>query len=466
MSISNAVHEYFLAQRPRHLMELKQFLSISSISTLPEHAGDVQQAAAWIAAALEAAGVPDVRILPTAGNPLVYGHWPASPVQPTVIIYGHYDVQPVDPVEDWISDPFHPEERDGRLYARGASDDKGNMYMPVKAVEALRAMEDRPAINLKFLIEGEEETGSPNLPAFIETHRELLSADIALSADGSMWSSDTPSLTCGSRGMAGLQVNVQGPRSDLHSGHHGGSAPNPIHALVLLLGSMRGPDGRITVDGFYDKVRPLSVDERRQIAAVPFDEDTYRATLGVETLAGEADYSVLERRWVRPTLEVNGIWGGFRGSGSKTVIPSTAHAKITCRLVADQDPKHVLSCIELHLAKHTPGGTRVTTQRFAGSARPYLMSKDHPALLAAAQVLLALYGKEPLIIRTGATLPVAELFDTQLGIRLVFFGFGEPENNIHGPNESLRLASFDRGVRAYYDMLHRLAYIHPDQLKR
>ena len=261
-----------------------------------------------------------------------------------------------------------------------------------------------------------------------------------------------------------MQIDVEGANSDLHSGMHGGGVQNPIHALTAILASMRGPDGRILVEGFYDRVRDLSPEERADIARVPFDEEAYKASLGVDELFGEAGYSTLERQWARPTLEVNGIWGGFQGDGVKTVLPNRAHAKITCRLVPDQDPQEIIGLLEAHVRRHTPPGVRVTVRSFPGSARPFLMPREHPALQAAGEVLAQQYGREPLIIRTGGTLPVADLFRSVLGIWLVFFAFGDPDGNMHAPNEFMRLSSFDRGVRAYYQLLHKLAQYQPEAL--
>src|SRR5690606_2568023 len=282
--------------------------------------------------------------------------------------------------------------------------------------------------------------------------------------DGGQWDEHTPALTIGAKGLAGVQIDVEGANSDLHSGMHGGGVQNPIHALVAILASMRGADGQILVEGFYDRVRELSAGERADIARVPFDEEAYKASLGVDELFGEAGYSTLERQWARPTLELNGIWGGFQGEGIKTVLPSRAHAKITCRLVPDQDPDEIIALLQEHVRRHTPAGVRVTVRAFPGSARPFLMPREHPALQAAGRVLAEQYGREPLVVRTGGTLPVADLFRSVLGVWLVFFAFGEGDGNMHAPNEFIRLSSFDRGVRAYYHLLHRLAGFEPAAL--
>ncbi|HEY8450036.1 MAG TPA: dipeptidase [Bacillota bacterium] len=459
------MERYLNDRRPQQLAALKEFLRIPSISALPEHAADVELAASWLAEQLRRIGVPDVRVLPTAGRPIVYGHWPVASDRPTVAIYAHYDVQPVDPVAAWTTPPFEPSERDGRLYARGASDDKGNLMIPLFALEALAALAGGPPLNIKLIFEGEEEIGSPSLPAFFAAQRELLRADLALCADGSMWSADTPSLTVGCRGITALEIHVQGPRADLHSGMYGGTVQNPIHALVELLAGMRHPDGRVAVAGFYDRVRPLTEAERRQIRTIPFIEEDYLQAIGAPAPFGEPGFSTLERQWARPTLEVNGIGGGFQGEGVKTVLPAEARAKLTCRLVPDQDPDDVAALIEAHVEQHRPAGCTVRVHRFPGGARPYLMPLEHPALEAAARVLEGVYGRRPLVTRTGGTLPVADLFRSQLGMWFVFFSFGEPDNNLHAPDEFLRLGSFDRGIRAYCRLLQELSALSPEQLR-
>lgn len=462
------VARYLQENRERHLQELMQFLRIPSVSALSDHDHDCLRAAQWVADRLRAAGVPDVRVVATPGKPVVYAHWPAAEnagTAPTVIIYAHYDVQPVDPVDRWTSPPFDPEIRDGRIYARGASDDKGNLLIPILAVEALAAVGGRLPLNIKFLFEGEEEIGSPSLPQFLTEHRDLVQADLVLCADGGMWSTDIPSLTVGSRGIAALQIDVKSARTDLHSGMHGGVVQNPIHALVRILSGMRDAAGRITVPGFYDGVRELTETERRQLAAVPFSEEEYRQELGVPDFAGEPGYTILERLWTRPTLEVNGIWGGFQGEGTKTVIPAEAHAKITCRLVPDQDPDDVLDKLEAFIRSNAPVGCTVSVQRFSGSAHPYLMPYDHPSLRVAAEVLVEQYGREPVVVRMGGTVPVAEMFRSLLGIWFVYFSFGEPDNNLHAPDEFLRLQSFDRGIRSWARLLQRLAGLDPAELR-
>ncbi|HXX38343.1 MAG TPA: dipeptidase [bacterium] len=460
-----AADTYLRKVRDRHLEELIAFLRIPSVSALPAHKSAVTEAAGWLAERLRTVGVPDVRILPTAGNPVVYGHWHARNGLPTILIYGHYDVQPVDPLALWDSPPFEPTVRDGCLFARGATDDKGSLYTPIAALDAVREIAGAPPLNLKFMLEGEEEIGSPNLAPLLREHHALLEADLAVSADGSMLDVDTPSLTIGSRGLTGLQIDVRGARTDLHSGVYGGAVPNPIHALATLLGEMHDARGRVTVQGFYDEVRPLSGSDRQEIARIPFDEAAYRSQLGVEALTGEPEYTPVERVTVRPTLEINGVWGGFQGDGIKTVLPAEAHAKITCRLVPDQDPDRIADAVERHVHRHGSAEVTFTVSRFPGKARAYLMPSDHPGLAAAARALRAVYGRDPVRVRIGGTLPVSDLLRDILGMWLVFFAFGEPDNRMHAPNEFLRLQSFDRGTRAYVRLFDGMGTLAPGALR-
>jgi acetylornithine deacetylase/succinyl-diaminopimelate desuccinylase-like protein len=448
---------YLTENQARFLEEYLDFVRIPSISALPEHADDVQQAAEWTAKRLEAAGVENARILPTGGHPVVYGDWLHAPGKPTILIYGHFDVQPVDPVEQWQTPPFEPDIRDGRIYARGASDDKGSMVAPILAVEALLKGEGNAPVNLKFCFEGQEEIGSPNLPDFMPKHKDLFACDLALSADGGQWSETEPSILLSLKGICGLQIDVKGAVSDLHSGLYGGAIQNPIHALVRLLDSMRGPEGKILVDGFYDKVVEFSKDERAEIARVPFDEADMLQTLGLEAVFGEPGYTTRERAWIRPTLELNGIWGGFQGEGTKTVLPNEAHAKITCRLVADQDPGEIIDLLTAHIKKHALPGVTVSVKPLSIQGKPYAMAADHPGNEAACQVLEELYGKKPYYIRVGGSIPITSLFLDHLSVYTVSFGFQLQDENFHAPNEFYRLSNFERGPVAYCKLLHRLA---------
>jgi len=439
-----------------YLDELAEFLRIPSISSLPEHAPDVKRAADWVAGRLSSAGIEDIQTLPTQGHPVVYGQWMHAPGKPTVMIYGHFDTQPVDPFELWTHPPFEPVIKDDRIYARGASDDKGNMLIPILAAEAMLKTRGRLPVNLKFFFEGQEEIGSPQMPDFISSRRDLLACDMVLSADGGQWEENQPALNVGRRGLCALQIDVQSADHDVHSGTYGGTFQNPIHALAQLVASMHGPRGEIAVEGFYAAVRELSAAERSQIAEIPYAETRYMRELGVKALYGEAGYATYERAWARPTLEVNGIWGGFQGEGIKTVIPSKAHAKVTCRLVPDQQPDKIVDLISAHVAKHAPTGAAVQVKKLAGSADPVLIPFDHPGNQAARGVLKALYGKEPYVVRTGGTIPVSGLLLKHLGAHLVNFAFGLEDENLHAPDEFFRISSFKRGLNAYGLILEEL----------
>ncbi|MER3405305.1 MAG: dipeptidase [Chloroflexota bacterium] len=447
---------YLQTHQARFVNELLEFLRIPSISALPQHATDVQRAAQWAAHRLTAAGVEHVRVLPTGGHPVVYGDWLHASGKPTILIYGHVDTQPADPLELWTTPPFEPAIRDGRVYARGASDNKGNILLAIAAVEALLQTTAALPVNVKFFIEGQEEIGSPQIPSFLAAHRGLFACDMVISTDSTQWAEDQPALWVGNRGLCALQIDVYGPASDLHSGVYGGAVQNPIHALVQVLASMRSPDGRILVEGFYDDVVPLSEADRALIAQVPFDEEAYKAQIGVDELFGEPGYSTYERLWARPTLEINGMWGGFQGEGIKTVLPREAHAKVTCRLAANQDPDRVAGAIIAHVEEHRARGVKTVARRLPGSAKPYLMPVEHPGNRAAHAVLEQLYGKPPFYVRTGATLPVSAMFLDTLGAYTVSFGFGLEDEQFHAPNEFFRLASFERGQRAYCMLLERL----------
>ncbi|BDG60734.1 dipeptidase [Caldinitratiruptor microaerophilus] len=449
---------YLREHRDRHLAELKDFLRIPSVSALSAHRPDVERAARWVADAMQAAGLEHVEVLPTGGHPVVYADWLHAPGRPTALVYGHYDVQPVDPEHLWVTPPFEPDVRDGKLYARGASDDKGQVFLHIKAVETLLRVDGALPLNLRFLVEGEEEIGSRHLPAFVEAHRDRLRADVAVISDTTFFARGVPAITTGLRGLAALEITVRGARGDLHSGLYGGAVQNPLHALVELLAGLRGPDGRIRVEGFYDRVRPVPEEERRQWAALPHDDARLVAELGVPALFGEAGYTTLERLWARPTLELNGVWGGFTGEGTKTVLPAEAHAKITCRLVPDQEPEEILDRLEAHLRTHLPPGVTLEVRREPGGARAVLTPHDHPAVQAARQALREAYGVEPVLVRMGGSIPVAETFATVLGLPVVLLGFGLPEENFHAPNEHFHLENFDGGLRtlcAYWPLLAR-----------
>lgn len=437
--------------------ELLEFLRIPSISALPQHRNDVKEASEWVRARLAATGLTSVEVVKTEGHPAVIGEWMGEPGKPTVLIYGHYDTQPVDPVEEWTTPPFEPTVRDGRVYARGSSDDKGNLMLPILALEALLKTTDRLPVNVRVLFEGEEEVGSASLPKLLETRKERLMCDLVLNADGTSWSEDRHGILVGLRGAAALQIGLYGPRMDLHSGIYGGAVQNPIHALVRLLDTMHAPDGTVTVDGFYDDVATPSDAERDQMAAMPFDEAAYKDLLGISDLFGEPGYSPREQTWVRPTLELNGIWGGFTGGGVKTVIPREAHAKITCRLVPDQEPAVIRDLVEDHIRRHTPPGVTVDVTTRPLGAKPYVVSIDHPGNKAAAAVLEAVYGVPPYYTRLGGSIPICGMMRDALGVETVTFSFGLEDENAHAPDEFFRLSSFKRGQKAWCMLLEELA---------
>jgi acetylornithine deacetylase/succinyl-diaminopimelate desuccinylase-like protein len=441
------------AKHDEALSELVEFASIPSVSTDPTHAADMTAAANWVAATLAAAGPFTVRTISTPGNPVVYGEWLGAPGKPTMLVYGHYDVQPPDPLEKWTTPPFTPTIRNGNLYARGVSDDKGPMLIPIAVARSFFAATGALPVNVKCMFEGEEEIGSPSLDAFIRDHKELLAADAVLSADGAMWRIDEPSLTVSSRGLAGLEIAVTAASKDLHSGRHGGGVANPLHALAQLIASLHELDGRVAVMGFYDRVRELTPAERGDLAALPFDEALYLAQVGAPATFGEPGYSTLERQWTRPTLEVNGMWGGYQGPGGKTVIPTEARAKLTCRLVPDQDPAEIVALVTHHLESHVPPGTRLTVVPGDHGARAAHIESDHFALRAAGEALREVYGVKPLVVRMGGTVPISELFQKHMGLGTVFFSFSTADEDYHAPNEFFRVHRLHEGMEAWARVL-------------
>ena len=447
---------YLQEQQANYQNELLEFLSIPSVSALPEHADAVQRAALWVANRLTTAGMEKVQVLLTEGHPVIYGEWLHASGKPTVMIYGHFDTQPADPLALWTTPPFEPAIRDDRVYARGASDDKGNMLIPILAVEALLKEEGALPVNVKFFLEGQEEIGSPQLPALVAKQRDLLACDLVLSADGVQYGEDQPALVVACKGLAAVQIDVHGANSDLHSGIYGGAVANPIHALAHILDSMRSAEGKILVEGFYDAVVPLSEQDRREIAALPFDEQAYKAAIGVDALVSEPGFTPQEHLAARPTLEINGIWGGFQGEGVKTVLPNEAHAKITCRLVANQDPATIVTLITKHVQQYAPAGVRAVVRPLLGTAKPYLIPGDHWGNRVAETVLKQVYGKDPYYLRLGGSIPVCETFLSTLGAYTVNFAFGLMDEQFHAPNEFFRLSSFRRGPVAYGKLLYEL----------
>ena len=450
------VHDYLKARKDDILRDVIEFASIPSVSTDANYSGEVARAAQWVAQQLSVAGPLDVEIIETDRHPIVFAEWLGAPGKPTILVYGHYDVQPPDPLAKWETPPFSPTVRDGRIYARGISDDKTPLLTAIKVAQAYFATQGGLPINVKFLFEGEEEIGSPSLEGFITEQAERLQADFMLSADGAMWNADIPSLNVSTRGLAALEFSVHGPGKDLHSGRHGGSVANPLHAAAHLVASLHDEGRRVAVEGFYDGVEELSQAERHAVAALPFDEAAYLAEVGSPAAYGEAGYTTLERQWHRPTLEVNGLWGGYQGEGSKTVIPSEAHAKITCRLVPGQEPKEIVRKLIGHLEAHLTGGVRLEVRIPEHGALAYRLPPDHPGLRAAQEVLQGLYGREPLLVGVGGTVPVCETFQRLLEMDTVFFAFGVGDEDIHSPNEFFRVSRLYEGLEAWARLWARL----------
>ncbi len=448
--------DYVTTHRQAILDDLIAFASIPSVSTDPAYARHIGEAAEWVAARMRAAGLENVRIAPTEGHPVVTCDWLHAKGAPTILVYGHYDVQPPDPLDKWQSPPFKPQIRDNRLYARGVSDDKGPMLIPIATAEAFLKTRGRLPINLKLVIEGEEERGSAHLGAFVKEHAAELAADFVLSADGAMWRPDEPSITVASRGLAALELTVTGAAKDLHSGRHGGSVANPLQAISRLIASLHDDQGRVAVAGFYDQVRPPTNAARQAIAELPFSEQKYLDAIGAPASSGEAGYGLLERQWLRPTLELNGLGGGYQGPGTKTVIPSQAQAKITCRLVPDQDPDAIVAAISKHLRDHCPRGVTLAITPGDHGSKAYAIPDDHPGLALAERVLSEVYGKPALRVRMGATIPIGLIFRAAIGAETVFFSFSTADEDYHAPNEFFRLQRLDDGLKAwirYWDLL-------------
>lgn len=438
--------QYLTEHRKEHIEQLKAFLRFPSISTLTANKTDVADCAKFLGELLSDVGFEHIELMPTALHPVVYADWLHAPGKPTVLVYGHYDVQPVDPLDLWHTPPFEPTIRDNKIYARGSSDDKGQVFMHIKSFEALLKTTGTLPVNVKFCLEGEEEIGSRHLPALLKEHADKFRADVIVISDTPMLGPNQPSVCYGLRGLTALQVDVKGANSDLHSGLYGGAVQNAIHALVELLASLRNDQGKILVEGFYDDVVPLTEDERKAFAALGYDEEQLRTDLEVSELFGESGHTVLERLWTRPTLEVNGIYGGFQGDGTKTVIPNEAHAKITCRLVPDQDPEKIQKAIERHLMNHCPAGVTVSVQLF-DNGKPYVTPFHHPAIQLAAKSYELAYGVPASFIRMGGSIGVVEPFDQVIGAPIVLMGFGLNDENFHAPNEHFSMDNFDKGMR-------------------
>ncbi|MCU0394775.1 MAG: dipeptidase, partial [Chitinophagaceae bacterium] len=427
------LNAYLEANKDRFLEELLALLRIPSVSARSEHKGDMLTCAEAVKASLLAAGADKVEIYPTNGHPIVYGEKITDPAKPTVLVYGHYDVQPADPLELWHSGPFEPVIKDGKIYARGSADDKGQFYMHVKALEMMNAGGEVPT-NIKFIIEGEEEIGSPNLATFVATHKELLKCDVILISDTAMISLENPSIDVGVRGLTYVEVEVTGPNRDLHSGVYGGAVANPATILCQMIASLHDENNHITIPGFYNDVLVASEEERAKMAEAPFDEEEYKQDLGVQELWGEKGFSTNERTGIRPTLEINGIWGGYTGEGSKTVLPSKAFAKISCRLVPNQDSHKMEALLINHLKSIAPPYVQVEVRPHHGG-EPYVTPIDSVPYQAAAAAIRDTFGKDPIPVRGGGSIPICALFEKELGVKIVFLGFGLDSDNLHSPNE-------------------------------
>lgn len=454
---SNLAQAIAYAQQNRHraLEQLKDFVRIPSVSTDPGAKPEMQRAAEWVADQLRSLGFDRVQIMPTAGHPVVYGeHLAAGPAKPTALIYGHFDVQPAEPLDLWQSPPFEPAIRGDNLYGRGASDMKGQVMASLKAVEALLDSGGLP-INIKYLVEGEEEIGSPNLEAFIKDRREMLACDFAINPDTGMIGADYPTITYGLRGLAYFEIRVTGPTQDLHSGIFGGAVHNPAQVLCELIAGMHDDHGRITLPGFYDSVRAISPEEHQELGRLPMDERFYLEQTGAPALKGEAGYSPVEQVAARPTLEVNGLLSGFTGEGTKTVLPSKAMAKISMRLVPDQDPEQVHQQLRRYLEDHAPATIQWEVIKMAGNAAS-ITDRHHPAVEALTRALYETWGKQPLYKREGGSVPVVTQMQQILGIDSVLTGFGLPDDNLHAPNEKIHLPTYYRGIEAFTRFLYYL----------
>jgi len=444
--VSQATNSFVESNQDRLLEELKQFLRIPSVSTLPEHAGDIRRAAEFVANSFKTAGLENIEIIPTAKHPLVYADWLHAPGKPTVLCYGHYDVQPPDPLNEWISPPFEPTLRDGNIYARGSADDKGQMYMHIKAVEALRAVNGTLPLNLKFLIEGEEEVGGESVAKYVAENAVKLKADVALVSDTELFAEGLPTLCVGLRGLIYTEIEARGPSRDLHSGMYGGAAPNAVFGLVELLAKLKDSNGVIQVPGMYDDVAPPDPAEKKSWSALPFNEKEFlQNEVGSARLTGEPGYDVLERVWARPTLEVHGIAGGFTGAGAKTVIPARATAKVSMRMVPHQDPEKIIASYKAFIQEHTPAGIE-TEVRILSYGRAISVNPNHNAIEVAAKALRDVMNKETVFIRSGGSIPIVGDFAKHLGIPTILMGFGLPDDGLHSPNEKYKLANYYAGI--------------------
>ncbi len=441
------VIDFINVNRDRYLEELKALLAIPSISALPEHAGDVKRCADWCADEMRRIGLQHVRLIDTPGNPVVYGDWLEAEGAPTILFYGHYDVQPVDPLDLWESPPFEATIRDGEIYARGSADDKGQVFMHFKAVEAHLKQNGRLPVNIKFMLEGEEEVGSVNLDDFVRSHKGELAAEVVVISDSGMFARGVPSICYGLRGLVYFQLDLRGSNTDLHSGSFGGAVANPAMVLSQVLAQMKDRGGRIKIPGFYDDVVPLQEDERKAWASLPFNEKQYKKDFGIPKLFGESGYATLERTWARPTFEVNGLLSGFTGGGAKTVLPAVAMAKVSMRLVPNQSPDTIARLFEEYVKKATPKTVELKVTRMHGG-KPWMTSYDNPFVQAAARAIEKGFGQKPVFTREGGSIPVVSTFQEELGLPSVLFGVGLPDENAHAPNEKLDVGNFHGGIIA------------------
>lgn len=454
------VQEYLATNRNKGLSELEDFLRIPSISSQPDRAQDVRRAAEHLRDRYTAIGLEHAQLLTTAGHPVVYADWLHAPGKPTVLLYGHYDVQPVDPLELWESPPFEPARHDGLLKARGASDDKGQIALHWQALEALLKTTGRLPLNLKVIAEGEEEIGSIHFDEFVQQNRQQLESDFCLVSDTAVAAKGLPAITYALRGLLYFEIRVESANSDLHSGEYGGMVPNPIQALAEIITGLKDPSGAVLVPGFYEGVRPLTEEERRQFARIPFDEAAYRRSLGLEGLHGEPGFSPRERRWGRPTLDFNGVWGGYQGAGTKTIIPAFAAAKFSCRLVPDQQATRVAERIREHVEAIRPRTVRVTLTEL-GVGEPWITPVEHPLLQAAQRALRQTYGQEPVFTRSGGSIGAVDSISRHLKATCLLVGFVLPDCHAHAPNESLDLDSFELGRQAAVRLWEEIAGITP-----
>src|SRR6266545_613508 len=453
------VIDFINVNRDRYLEELKALLAIPSISALPEHAGDVRRCAEWCADEMRRIGLQNVRLFDTPGNPVVYGDWLEAEGAPTILFYGHYDVQPVDPLDLWQSPPFEATIRDGEIYARGSADDKGQVFMHFKAVEAHMKQNGRLPVNIKFILEGEEEVGSVNLDNFVRDHKGELGADVVVISDSGMFGRGIPSICYGLRGLVYFQIDLRGSNTDLHSGSFGGAVANPAAVLSQMLAAMKDRGGRIKIPGFYDDVVPLKDEERKAWASLPFNERKYKKDFGIPKLFGETGYTTLERTWARPTFEVNGLLSGFTGEGAKTVMPAVSMAKVSMRLVPDQDPDKIAGLFEQYVRKIAPKTVELKITRMHGG-KPWMTAYDNPFVQAAGRAIERGFGQKPVFTREGGSIPVVSTFQEELGLPSVLFGVGLPDENAHAPNEKLDVANFHNGIIAsayFYDEIAHVA---------